>query len=83
MATRKSPSPKPESPTFMVKAGGTKGAAIVAILCEDPALSRAAIAEKVGATVGRVGEVIRLLAAEGSRAEKKAVAAHKKAQARR
>lgn len=69
-------------PTFKVKAGGEKGKAIVEILTNEPNLSRKAIAEKAGATTGRVGEVIRFLAAEGTATEKKVIGRHMAAQAK-
>ncbi|GAA4724472.1 hypothetical protein GCM10025782_23130 [Pedococcus ginsenosidimutans] len=69
-------------PAFKVKAGGSKGQAITELLVKEPGLSRAAIAERVGCTVGRVGETIRFLAAEGSKEEKAAASKHVTAQAK-
>jgi len=64
----------------IVKAGGAKGEAIAALLKEQPHLTRAQVAEKAGATVGRVGEVVRWLAGNGTADQKKVIAAHVKAQ---
>lgn len=64
----------------VVKAGGDKGKAIVEAMKADPNLTRSQVAEKVGATVGRVGEVVRFLAANGSKDEKAIIARHTKAQ---
>ena len=74
---------EPVSKSAPAKAGGTKGEAIVKLLTQHPSLTRAQLAERTGATVGRVGEVIRYLAAEGSRDDKRAISAHVKAQARK
>ena len=65
------------SSTFRVKSGGSKGAAILNAISDtkNRGLSRAALAEKVGCTTGRVGEVVRFTLAEGTPAERKAVQA--------
>lgn len=62
---------------FRVKAGGGKGAAILALLSDrkNHGSTRVQIAEQAGATTGRVGEVIRYTLAEGSASEKTAVQA--------
>lgn len=60
--------------TKVVKAGGAKGERIVEVIKADKTLTRRQVAEAAGATVGRVGEVVRWLAANGTAAEKKAVA---------
>lgn len=60
----------------VVKAGGAKGQAIVELLTKEPSLTRSQLAEKVGATVGRVGEVVRWLAANGTKEEKAVIAKH-------
>lgn len=65
----------------VVKAGGKKGEAIVAALQANPSLTRKEAAEAAGATVGRVGEVVRWLAANGTDQEKRVIAAHVAAQA--
>lgn len=63
--------------TFRVKAGGGKGTAVVEALkdSKNHGLTRLQLAESVGCTVGRVGEVIRYELAEGDAATKKAVQA--------
>lgn len=61
---------------FKVKAGGAKGERIINVIREDKkkALTRRQVAEAAEATVGRVGEVVRYLAAEGSTADQRLVA---------
>jgi hypothetical protein len=63
--------------TFRVKAGGGKGEKIMTLIrdTKNHGKTRVELAELAGATVGRVGEVIRYEAAEGNAADKKAVAA--------
>lgn len=58
-----------------VKAGGTKGTAIVETIKADTEkrMSRKDIAEAVGCTVGRVGESVRWLAGNGSDEERQLV----------
>lgn len=68
---------KAEEHVRVIKAGGAKGEAIVALILSTPGLSRTEVAEQVGCTVGRVGESVRWLEANGTAAEKKAVAAMK------
>lgn len=63
-----------EKKPHIVKAGGTKGTAIVALLTEDPSLTRQQLAAEVGCTVGRVGEVIRWLRENGTPEEQAVVA---------
>ena len=67
-AAAKERQPKAEGPR-VIKAGGAKGAAVIEAL--KPGLSRVQVAEAAGCTVGRVGEVIRYLADNGT-AEQKA-----------
>lgn len=59
-----------------VKAGGAKGTAIVETIKADTEkkMTRKAIAESVGCTVGRVGESVRWLAGNGTDEEKELVA---------
>lgn len=76
-AEKKAPAEKGER---IIKAGGTKGQAIVALLTKEPGLTRAQLAEKIGATTGRVGEVVRFLAAHGTKEEQALIAKHVAAQ---
>jgi hypothetical protein len=64
----------------IIKAGGAKGQAIIEALTEDATLTRAELAARVGATTGRVGEVIRYLAAYGAAEEQALIARHRAAQ---
>lgn len=73
--TKTTPKPK------VVKAGGTKGQRIVEILRQHPEKSRRSVAEEAGATVGRVGEVIRWLRDNGTKEEKAIIARHTEEQA--
>lgn len=63
---------------FRVKAGGGKGTAVLEALrnTKNHGLTRVQIAEQVGCTTGRVGEVLRFTLAEGTPADKKAVQAY-------
>lgn len=67
---------KTETTERIVKAGGKKGEAIVELLRKEPGLTRAQVADKVGATVGRVGEVVRFLAGHGDADQKAVIAKH-------
>jgi hypothetical protein len=69
-----------EAPKHVVKAGGDKGKKIFELLVAEPALTRAQLAEKAEATTGRVGEVIRWLAANGTDEEKAAIELHRTSQ---
>lgn len=64
----------------IIKAGGAKGVAVVALLTQDPALTRGQLAKEIGCTVGRVGEVVRYLRDHGSKEEQALIAKHVKAQ---
>lgn len=72
-----------EKAPHVVKSGGKKGELIVAALKEDPSRTRSQLAELAEATTGRVGEVIRWLAKEGTKEEKALIARHKEAQPKR
>ncbi|WP_152185856.1 hypothetical protein [Segeticoccus rhizosphaerae] len=60
---------------FALKAGGPKDAAILEVIesDHDKEMTRKDIAEAAGCTVGRVGEVVRFLAATGTKAERELV----------
>lgn len=75
--TRRSDDMSNNESNFRVKAGGGKGTAVLEAVkdSKNHGLSRSQLAEKVGCTVGRVGEVIRYELAEGTAADKKAVQA--------
>lgn len=76
-AAKKTAATKPETPKErVIKAGGKKGEAVVAALTKDPSQSRAQLAETVGCTVGRVGEVLRHLAKNGTPEEQALVKKH-------
>lgn len=64
----------------VIKAGGKKGEAIVLALTKDPSLTRAQLAERIGATVGRVGEVVRYLATHGTKEEQALIEKHRASQ---
>lgn len=66
--------------TRVIKAGGEKGKRILAIMKDHPEFTRAQVAEAAGATVGRVGEVVRWSRDNGTKEEKAIIAAHVKAQ---
>ncbi len=73
-AKKATPAPKPTTNTGqprVIKAGGAKGAAVVAAITANPDATRAEIATQAGCTTGRVGEVIRFLATDGTEAERK------------
>lgn len=57
----------------VVKAGGTKGQAIILAMMARPDATRQQIADKADATTGRVGEVVRYLALHGTKEEKQIV----------
>jgi len=69
-----------EAKKHVVKAGGDKGKKIFELLVAEPALTRAQLAERAEATTGRVGEVIRWLAANGTDEEKAAIETHRASQ---
>lgn len=52
-----------------VKVGGAKGARIVKIIEQHPEMTRTQVAAAADATVGRVGEVVRWLAVNGTPAQ--------------
>lgn len=81
--TAAKPAAKTEETVRVIKAGGKKGEAVVAALTKNPALTRTALAEEVGCTVGRVGEVIRFLAANGTKEEQALIAKHRESQPKR
>lgn len=64
----------------VIKAGGDKGKAVVELLTKEPGLTRTQLAEKIGCTTGRVGEVVRFLANHGTTEEKALIAKHVAAQ---
>lgn len=81
MATKTSTATKTTAKTAatekkVVKAGGAKGARIIEVIREDKKkeLTRRQVAQKAEATVGRVGEVVRWLDANGNATEKRLVA---------
>lgn len=67
----------------VIKSGGKKGDAIVEALRKDPSRSRKDLAELVGATTGRVGEVVRWLRDHGTKEEQALIGKHLESQPKR